>query len=461
MSLGSFTDALTLAIDESHKVGAQIIVLRIRPRTINLTSWSTGLDTRIDGLNELLMGRMRAVDEDIALFRSGRRDYLCFISGSPSRSEAEKVAGRIATGLSGSVAEVKGLLVIAPQVGAALVDDENPTAEMAIEAASLTIGQTTPEAPFLIYAPYVRAASQRELRTEEDLALAITNNQLGVNFQARLSCKTGDIDGMEVFVRWSHHSRGDVPVPELLRVAERIGILFDLGALVRDMSHLAAIQWRREGLFANQRLWFNIAPVELFNSDMLTSLDYEILDEVNVGFDLADSALLDEKLVVDKIAEMRAHGIGVALDRVVAPADCLSRVKRLPLSAVNLSGDLVRQYTVDGTVRDLVAAIIQIAHDRGSEVTATQIESRQQMEVSRAIGVDHIQGNFIHAPCPPERMTELLRDLKSVPERRSAELDSGISQPPPLSRAQRQQSQPPAADNTLLSELLSELSGDS
>ncbi len=441
----SFSEALSAAIVSSKQAGLEVIVLRIRPRTINLTSWSSGLDTRLEGLNEILMGRMRAVDEDIALFRCGRRDYLCFITGTKGRSESERVAGRVATGLSGAVEEGNGVLAIAPQVGAAVVDEENSDAELAIEAATLTIGQTTPEAPFLIYAPYVRAASQREHRTEEDLALAIVNNQLGVHFQARLSCSTGEIDGMEVFVRWAHHDRGNVPVPELLRVAERIGILFELGALVRDLSHLAAAKWRSEDLFSDQRLWFNIAPVELFHPEFLASLESDNLDELNIGLDLADSPLLDEKLAVDKIAEIRSRGIGVALDGVTAPAQFLSRVKRLPLSAINLSGELVRHYTVDRTARDLVGAIVQIAHERGSQVTASQIESRQQMEVSRSIGVDHIQGSFLHAPCPQSRMEELLRNLSDLPERRATD-PTTVQNSPPLPTSERRPPISPAGN---------------
>src|SRR3954464_10137235 len=71
--------------------------------------------------------------------------------------------------------------------------------------------------------PEMRRASEQRMRLEDELWLALENSTLSLHVQPVVSLNSGQVDGYEALLRWSHPSLGNIPPDVFLPVAEQLG----------------------------------------------------------------------------------------------------------------------------------------------------------------------------------------------------------------------------------------------
>ncbi|MEM7275434.1 MAG: EAL domain-containing protein, partial [Actinomycetota bacterium] len=232
-----------------------------------------------------------------------------------------------------------------------------------------------------------------------------------VEFQPRVTPDSMEPLGLEVFPRWHHPERGLVPTLDFLQVAERSGLLVDLGRDVREMAAGIVVDWVDRDILRSHRLWLNISPVELAHPDFLPSVAALSRNHpgVSLGFEVADSRLLEDPVffrIFDKLQEL---GAWLALDNIRSSSLSIGRLRRLPIAMLNLDGELVRGLPTRSSERNLVRLLCSHAAGQRILVTACEVETAEQLEVVSSLGVDAAQGTFISPPMTPDRMAAYLR----------------------------------------------------
>src|SRR5207244_296372 len=71
---------------------------------------------------------------------------------------------------------------------------------------------------------------------ETDLAIAIRTQNLSVEYQPKVLCADGRIQGVEALVRWHHPSSGKIPSANFIAIAEEIGLIAEIGRFVLRRS---------------------------------------------------------------------------------------------------------------------------------------------------------------------------------------------------------------------------------
>jgi EAL domain-containing protein (putative c-di-GMP-specific phosphodiesterase class I) len=96
-------------------------------------------------------------------------------------------------------------------------------------------------------------------------------------------------------------------------------------------------------------------------------------------------------------------GCGFALDDFGTGFGSFTYLKHLKVSYIKIDIDFVRGLTDDNAAdRQVVKAIVGVAHNFGIETIAEGVESAEALELLAEMGVDYAQGFHIGRPAPPE-----------------------------------------------------------
>lgn len=99
-----------------------------------------------------------------------------------------------------------------------------------------------------------------------------------------------------------------------------------------------------------------------------------------------------------RLQELAAMGFQLALDDFGLATLPISALRDIRFTQAKISRKLVREIEHDQQARDVIAHLSGLAHAFGQSVTVSGVETRGQMEILRAIGVDRIQGFYISPP---------------------------------------------------------------
>jgi len=100
--------------------------------------------------------------------------------------------------------------------------------------------------------------------------------------------------------------------------------------------------------------------------------------------------------MLEAVAALRAIGVSVHIDDFGVGYSSLSRLHSFPVSAIKIDRSFVSQ--LDGHGRVIVESAVMIARRFGMAVTAEGIETAEQAETMRELGVDYMQGYYFGRP---------------------------------------------------------------
>jgi EAL domain-containing protein (putative c-di-GMP-specific phosphodiesterase class I) len=241
---------------------------------------------------------------------------------------------------------------------------------------------------------------QERIDTEKALTQAVQRGEFVLAFQPQMSLVTGELCGAEALLRWNHPREGLRLPATFIPVAERTGLISEIGEWV--LAEVAATLggWHRDGY--SGRVSFNISPRQVDRPEFLVRLRQTLADAgvplSMVELEFTESAAMEvSAAVLDEIAGLRADGARIAIDDFGTGYSNLARLRSMPLDRVKLDPSLIADIESSEKARVLVQAVIQLVKGVGAEVVAEAVETVAQADILRTMGCDIVQG-FIFAP---------------------------------------------------------------
>jgi EAL domain-containing protein (putative c-di-GMP-specific phosphodiesterase class I) len=410
-SAETFIAALNQTIAEAGAAQRTVFVFRIRGTAKGLLTWNDNPPIDVDLARMSVEQELLAAEPDLVLLPLADGELVGFDPDlKEDRKEADRLGGRLLSALATPMGDTGREFVVSIRLGAAIFNPDDGGAEQAMQAATQAVRQTSFATPFLIHNSYIADRSARLDQTGALLPEALEANQVMVEYQPRVSADERRITEIEVLPRWYHRDRGTIPPREFLRAAEKTGHLIELGRATRHEALSVAHKWQLSGILRGHRLWLNLAPVELCNTGFLdeVAMLVESRPYVALGFEVNDSGLLEDLMFLRIFDRLQELGVEIALDGVNHGSLSLGRLRRLPVTSINLDGELVRSLPGSAANRDLVRLLCASATERDQTVTACGIETTEQLEVAAVLGVDRLQGFGISKVLSQASMEEYL-----------------------------------------------------
>lgn len=220
-------------------------------------------------------------------------------------------------------------------------------------------------------------------------------------YQPIVDLATGGTIGHEALLRAARPDGTPVFPDQLFPAAEAAGWTHALDRIGRTTALQHAGPWLGEDL-----LFINFVPSSIYRPEVCLRTTEKAAMEAGLALDKLVFEVTEGHRVRDLdhldavFAYYRERGCRVALDDLGAGWSSLNMLVRLQPDFVKLDKDIV-QALPDPVSSAVVAAIVSMTHAYGGKVLAECVETAEQAEAARALGVDLAQGWYFGRPVRP------------------------------------------------------------
>jgi diguanylate cyclase len=144
-----------------------------------------------------------------------------------------------------------------------------------------------------------------------------------------------------------------------------------------------------------------------FISFLKNSLKNTPLAQGDLELEVTESSLIEDLQRASKtMTEVHHMGITCAIDDFGVGFSSFNYLRHLPVRTLKIDKDFVREVDSNQRDKDIVSAIIRLAHALGMTVVAEGVETEDQLHALRSLGCDLIQGYLIARPNSFEALNE-------------------------------------------------------
>ena len=342
------------------------------------------------------------------LARLAGDEFTMFFPAVETVAEIERVARRVVVAISEPFELSSHSVDIGASIGVAISPDHGTSVEALMRAADIAMyrAKDSGGGQHCLFNAELATEHQRKIETEKSLTEAVERGELALVFQPQMSLVTGELVGAEALLRWNHPRDGLRLPMTFIPVAERTGVIAEIGEWVLTEAAAVLGGWIRDGY--RGRLSFNVSPRQVDRPDFFCKVRQAFADAQvplsQVELEFTESAAMEVgDPVLAEIAALREDGARITIDDFGTGYSNLARLRTMPIDRVKLDPSLIADIESCEKARVIVQAVIQLIKGVDCEVVAEAVETVAQADILRAMGCDTVQGFVFSAAMEEEQ----------------------------------------------------------
>jgi diguanylate cyclase (GGDEF)-like protein/PAS domain S-box-containing protein len=242
------------------------------------------------------------------------------------------------------------------------------------------------------------------LQLETDLRHALERQEFLVVYQPIMSLETGALRGFEALIRWHHPERGLISPMDFIPVAEETGMIVQIGEWVLREACQQMQRW--QSVFPTDPPIFicvNLSVKQFSQQDLIERvaaiLKETKLPPTSLKLEITESAVMENvETAINMLKQLRASGVQLAMDDFGTGYSSLSYLHRFPINTLKIDRSFITRMVENNENAEIVRTISGLAKNLGMDVVAEGVETRDQLEILRALGCKYGQGYFFSKP---------------------------------------------------------------
>ncbi len=243
------------------------------------------------------------------------------------------------------------------------------------------------------------SVEQREFALKAaDLRETLRTGGLYIDYHPIVVTETQEIFGYEALARGTMKS---MRRPEVMfEVAEQTDMIWELSRLCRN----TAISGMKQRLAKDELLFLNVDPHD-FTDPMFTELDLDVADPTRVVLEITErTAIRDYPKFRGRLKDFRDRGYRFAVDDAGSGYAGLGSIANLEPNFIKLDISLINCIDANFIKQSLVEGMVRFANDQNAMVIAEGVETAEEYETVKQLGVHLVQGFYLHPPAPEPAM---------------------------------------------------------
>jgi diguanylate cyclase (GGDEF)-like protein/PAS domain S-box-containing protein len=370
-----------------------------------------------DRLLQMVADRLRgSVAASDLVVRMGADEFVIIATGVRDANAAGIIASRIREKLAVPF-EVDGQEVaVTSSVGVSVYPDHGADYEVLLKNADIALYESKDGGrdTHRVFARSMNTRVNERVTIEHSMRAALRENQFYVDYQPIVDLRTNKLEGLEALMRWRHPVRGLVPPAVFIDVAEKSGLIAELGEFVLHSVCRQIRKWQDKGA--------EPVPVAI----NVSGRQFERQDIANLVAHAASSAGIDVRMLHVELTEsaivegnerhlgvmrgLRALGVPVSIDDFGTGYSSLAYLKNLPIDCLKIDRAFVRDMITSVNGDAIVTAIINMAGSLGLKTIAEGVETLDQLKRLRELGANMGQGFYFSPPLSVEAAERLLTE---------------------------------------------------
>ncbi len=345
--------------------------------------------------------------------RLGGDEFVILAEGLDAY-QARGMAGRVRRLISQPIVDARSATEhrITASIGVALEDGLADADDLIRHADAAMFAAKTCATGVAFYESDSRDTATKELELHSALRTALESGQLHVVYQPVVDLATGAVASAEALIRWAHPTLGAVSPADFIPVAERHGLIADIGDFVLRTAGLQALDWNELSGRAVP-VAVNVSPRQLTDpyfaervSDILSSIR---LSPPLLTLEITETALVhDDATTLRNLTALANLGVKIALDDFGTGYSSLSHLRRLPISTIKVDRSFIDGLGDDGDDTAIVSGVIGMARGLNLDTVAEGVETDAQVQALARLACDYGQGYRFARPLEAPDIVALL-----------------------------------------------------
>ncbi|HSK97441.1 MAG TPA: EAL domain-containing protein [Euzebyales bacterium] len=366
------------------------------------------------------------------LVRLGGDEFAVLLEGLSGEADAVTMARRLREALEDPY-ELGGHLIAAhASFGVAVMDDAHSFDDLFRHAdVALYEAKERGRNQLVVYEPGMDYLMQTDVRLRREMASGFSSGEFSLAYQPLLDVQTSRPIGLEALMRWNSSSLGPVSPAAFIPVAERSGMIIELGLWALRTACSQLVAWQREQLTDDLTMSVNVSIAQLQQASFVDQLT-RVIEETEITpsdliLEITESVLAQQPTAVAAALErIRALGVKVALDDFGSGYSSMSQLQRLPVDEIKIDKEFIQAISEGDTgSQSMVNTLFALGRSMGLRTVAEGVEHLDQFEALVAQHCDVAQGYLFARPMPPSDTLEFLRTF-NLPVRHTTGVDEPV-----------------------------------
>ena len=260
--------------------------------------------------------------------------------------------------------------------------------------------------------PRMQQVVRERATLEQDLRTGLAQQQFELFFQPQV--EGGSIIGAEGLLRWRHPGQGFISPANFIPLAEESGLIVPLGEWVLHTACEQLARWAHDPAMAQMVVAVNVSPRQFYQAQfvdqVLAALALSGAPPSRLKLELTEGLLLtDIDDTIEKMVQLKQHGVGFSLDDFGTGYSSLAYLKRLPLDQLKIDQSFVRDVLTDPNDAAIAKTIVALGTSLGLRVIAEGVETEAQRAFLQEHGCHAWQGYLLSPPVPMAQFEALAR----------------------------------------------------
>ncbi len=392
--------------------------------------------------------RLRTADPSLYAARLGG-DEFAVLAEIDNSDDAVELAQRLVDTIDVPARFGEAEVQVGAAIGIALAPDDGALPETLLRAADLALlaAKATPGNQISLFTPALLDRSARTATLEARVRSALRGGRIDVAYQPMVDLATGKVVAVEALARWRDDGGECVAPEQLVAIAEARGLVADLRRMVLDQAAATVAALPRP-----LGLWVNASVHDLRQTGMVSEITAALaavgLPPDRLALEVTETALMtDEDGCHANLSALVSLGVGVAMDDFGAGFSSLDRLRRLPITALKISGSLLQGAADDRLAADIFTMAANLGQAMKLMLVAEGVEGMPELALARTAGIHRAQGYALAAAVPAEQLLAAIAVAETAARMRPAAAKHAVTRkakPAARSQATKANTKPPA-----------------
>jgi diguanylate cyclase (GGDEF)-like protein/PAS domain S-box-containing protein len=302
---------------------------------------------------------------------------------------------------------------LSSSIGVSIFPNDGTEADTLVKNSESAMYMAKQQGPgsYKLFDHQMHAAIINNIKLESELLSALYHDEFIAYYQPKY-VKDCTINGMECLIRWKSPHRGLVPPFEFIPVAEKNGLIVDIGYYILRKACQETKAWQQKG-YKPLRVAVNLSPFQFSQPDLVDNIEKILvetgLDPAWLEMEITESGIMqNESESIMRLGEINKLGIKISIDDFGTGYSSLSKLKTYPIDSLKIDKSFIDDIPGDSVSQDIVISIIELAHNLGYTVVAEGVEKKEQLDFLIQYNCDEFQGYYFSKPIPPDEFEKII-----------------------------------------------------
>ena len=261
-------------------------------------------------------------------------------------------------------------------------------------------------------------SAKRRLLVEAAIKRAIAEDNFVMYYQPIVSTETEKVVSAEALIRLIDPELGFIPPDEFIPIAEKNGSILKIGEIVfkNVFKFIKENDLQSKGV---EYIEINLSVVQCMQDDMSEKLvrmmkEYGV-ETGRINLEITETAAIESsRTLVKNMNFLTNENVSFSLDDFGSGYSNMNSVLDLPLDMIKFDKHMVDVATEKEKGKIVLASSATMIKRMDMKIVAEGVETAEQVEEMKKMGVDYIQGYFYSRPVPAQAFVEFVNNFNDV-----------------------------------------------